>query len=71
MNLVIARTTRKKTQWDIRRGTGIHQSKLSLIENGYVIPTDNEKALIAGFLRFQANEIEWPSSEPESDQGGC
>jgi hypothetical protein len=71
LNLVIARTTRKKTQWDIRRGTGIHQSKLSLIENGYVIPTDNEKVLIARVLGFQVNEIEWPSSETESDRSGC
>jgi predicted transcriptional regulator len=71
MELTIARALKKKTQWDLRKETGISQSKISLIECGYIAPTDSEKALIANVLGLQANEIEWPSSAPESDQSGC
>ena len=71
MNLKTARALKGKNQWDLRKDTGIHQSKISLIEHGYVIPTNKEKELIADVLGFQVNEIEWPSSAPESDQGGC
>ena len=63
MDLVTARAIRKKTQWDIRKGTGIHQTKVSLMEHGYVTPTDREKALIANVLGFRVNEIDWPESE--------
>lgn len=71
MDLVTARAVKKKTQWDIRKATGIHQSKLSLIENGYVIPTDDEKVVIAKVLKFQVDEIEWPPSVLKSNPGGC
>ena len=60
MELAIARAIKKKTQWDLRKETGIHQSKISLIECGYVAPTDSEKKLIANVLGFQVREIEWP-----------
>ncbi len=50
----------RKTQWDLKVLTGIHQSKLSLIERGYIEPTKREKALIAKALGFSANEIDWP-----------
>ena len=66
MDLKVARVLNGKTQWDVRKVTGIHQSKVSLIENGYVIPTNDEKKLIAGVLGFQVNEIEWPSSVQKS-----
>ena len=63
MKLFEARARRRKTQWDIRRITGIHQSKISLIERGYIEPTEKERAVIAGALGFAANEIEWPRLE--------
>jgi len=37
MDLVEAKVKKRKTQWDIRKQTGIHQSKIGLIERGYVI----------------------------------
>ena len=61
MDLKEARVKRRKTQWDVRIETQIHQSKLSLIENGYVVPSDKEKALIAQALGFDVNQITWPS----------
>ena len=60
MHLVEARSKKRITQWDVRKSTGIHQSKISLIEHGYVIPSDKEKDLIAKALGFQASEIDWP-----------
>jgi DNA-binding XRE family transcriptional regulator len=63
MDLTTARAMKRKTQWDIRKQTGIHQTKVSLIEHGYVIPSDREKALIANVLGFRVNEIDWPESE--------
>jgi hypothetical protein len=62
MDLATARAIKKKTQWDLRKATGIHQSKISLMEHGYVVPTDREKALIAEVLGYRRNEIEWPGT---------
>jgi DNA-binding XRE family transcriptional regulator len=63
MDLVTARAMKKKTQWDVRKITGIHQSKISLLENGYIIPSDEEKTAIAGALDLEVNEIQWPEQE--------
>jgi transcriptional regulator with XRE-family HTH domain len=59
MRLIEARIRRNMIQWDIRKKTGIHQSKISLIENGYIKPTEKEKMAIAQALNFGADEIEW------------
>ena len=57
MNLNEARARKRFTQWDIRKATGIHQTKVSLIERGYVEPSEAEKAAIAGALGVDVNEI--------------
>jgi len=59
MDLVEARAKRRKTQWDLRRVTGIHQSKISLIERGYVDASEEEKKKIAAALEFSVAEIDW------------
>lgn len=59
MDLITLRAKLRKTQWDLKILTGIHQSKLSLIERGYIEPTEQEKGLIAMALGFPANEIDW------------
>ena len=63
MDLFEARIKRRKTQWDLRRPTGISQSKISLIERGYIVPADKEKEMIAKALGFKVGEIEWPEDE--------
>lgn len=63
MDLVIARAKKRVTQWDLRRETGIHQSRVSLIERGYVVPTQKEKEMIANVLGFKVAEIEWPTND--------
>ncbi|MBW2321722.1 MAG: helix-turn-helix transcriptional regulator [Deltaproteobacteria bacterium] len=61
MDLITLRAKLRKTQWDLKVLTGIHQSKLSLMERGYIEPTKREKALIAKALGFSVNEIDWPA----------
>ena len=59
MNLFEARARRRVTQWDLRKQTGIHQSKISLIERGYVEPSPAEKSMLAAALGFSVDEIRW------------
>jgi DNA-binding XRE family transcriptional regulator len=63
MDLTIARAIKKKTQWDLRKATGIHQSKISLIERGYVSPSNEERIAIAEALGFKSNDILWPEQK--------
>lgn len=60
MNLREARFKKNLTQWDIVLPSGIPQSKFSLIERGYVTPSDEEKRLIAKALKVKRSEINWP-----------
>jgi transcriptional regulator with XRE-family HTH domain len=65
MDLVTIRAKTRKTQFDIRLATGIHQSKLSNIERGYVVPTAAEKRAIAKALRVPVAKIDWPECREE------
>ena len=67
MQLSALRAVKGVTQWDLRIMTRINQSKISLIEHGYVIPSDKEKFLIAEALGIEVDKIEWPT-EKESPQ---
>ncbi len=69
MDLQTARAMKKKTQWDLRKATGIHQSKISLIEHGYIIPNDEEKGAIAQTLGVAVNEIDWPNDVLDQYEG--
>ena len=60
MDLFELRIRKRKTQWDLKVATGIHQSKLSLIERGYVEPSIEEKHLIADALDVSVDKINWP-----------
>ena len=59
MDLITLRAKLRKTQWDLKVLTGIHQSKLSLIERGYIEPSEQEKGLIARALGLSDSEIDW------------
>lgn len=63
MNLRTARAEKRKTQWDLRLETGIHQSKISLIERGYISPTIEEKIAISEALGLNLREIDWPEQD--------
>ena len=59
LNLFMARTIARKTQYDLSLETGIPQSKLSLLERGYIRPKEKEKRSIANALALRAEDIDW------------
>jgi predicted transcriptional regulator len=54
-----ARTKKRFTQWDLALLTGLSQSKISLIERGYIMPTDSEERIILTSLGVTKEEIQW------------
>jgi ribosome-binding protein aMBF1 (putative translation factor) len=60
MDLKEARFKKGISQWGLRMQTGINQTKICLIEKGYVTPTDEEKGILAKALGVEAPEIIWP-----------
>ncbi len=63
MKLKILRAIKGVTQYEVNLRTGIPQSKISLIERGYVEPSKNVKVLIANALGTEADKIEWGKRE--------
>jgi len=59
MNLREARFKARLTQFDLRIRTGIHQSKISYIERGYITPRPDEKKALATALGIDEREIEF------------
>lgn len=57
----IERILKGLTQYDIVARTGIHQSKLSLLENGYAVPSLREKKAIAEALGMNPDELTFPN----------
>ncbi len=57
MTLREARFFKGLNQWDISIKTGIPQSKLSLIERGYIDPKEDEKKRIAKVLGHKVEDI--------------
>jgi len=64
MNLTEVRFHKKMTQWDLKIRTGINQTKISLIERGYVLPRDEEKQRLAKALGVKVDQIDWPCHVP-------
>jgi transcriptional regulator with XRE-family HTH domain len=54
------RFKKRISQWELSRLTGVHQSRISLIENGHR-PKEDEKTRLANELRRDPRDIEWPS----------
>jgi transcriptional regulator with XRE-family HTH domain len=51
------RSIKRITQFQLRLSTGIHQSKISMIENGLVAPREDEKQQLAKALHVRPEEI--------------
>lgn len=51
------RVVKRITQFQLRLSTGIHQSKISMIENGLVEPSEDEKRKLAQALGDDAKKI--------------
>ena len=63
MNLRELRAKRRKTQFDLRIATGIHQSKISHFEQGYIVPTPKERESIARALSVKPEDLEFSQRE--------
>jgi transcriptional regulator with XRE-family HTH domain len=59
MYLREARFKKGLTQFDLRIKTGIHQSRISLLERGYYEPRAEEIEKLARALSIPANELEF------------
>lgn len=57
MEIKIKRVIRGLTQYDLMAETGIPQSRLSLIERGYIIPKDEEKTKLAQCLGCKEKDL--------------
>ena len=57
MNLREARFFKGYSQYDLMAKTGIHQSRISLIERGYYKPNEVEKRKLAKVLNYAIHEI--------------
>jgi DNA-binding XRE family transcriptional regulator len=69
------RFLKRMSQWNLAILLGVHQSRISLLENGYVEPREDERKKIAKALGVRMEEI-WrgndtgPVQECESHAGG-
>mgnify|MGYP001087848179 CR=1 FL=1 len=61
-----ARVVRRITQFQLRIATGIHQSKISMIENGLIEPREDEKQRLANALGVKPEMI-W-ENETDSEK---
>ena len=59
MDLKTFRAQKRITQWDLSLKTGIAQSTISLIEKGYVPPSEENRNKIAEALSVSINEVDW------------
>jgi transcriptional regulator with XRE-family HTH domain len=48
---------KRVSQWQLRLPTGICQTRLSLIERGFIVPSDEDKRKIAEALGMTPEEI--------------
>ena len=60
MELREARFKRRLTQWSLSKITNIHQSRISLVENGDKASERERNALAKG-LGVKVEDIEWPN----------
>ncbi len=62
------RVINRITQFQLRLTSGIHQSKISLIENNLVVPTENERQLLAKALHVSVEEIWEKGTDGKSEE---
>ena len=58
MKLREVRFKKRISQWELNKQTGVHQSRISLIENGHPAKKE-EKQKIAEALGINVEDIEW------------
>ena len=61
MDLKEVRFKRRITQWSLSKITSVHQSRISLIENGDKA-NENEKRALAKGLGVKVEDVNWPNN---------
>lgn len=61
MDLREARFKKRISQWELSKRCGVHQSRISLIENGFT-PKKEEVERICEAIEVDPDKIDWPSS---------
>lgn len=64
------RFLKRISQFRLRRQTGIHQSKISLIENGLIDAREDEKKKLAQALRCRIEEV-FPAKKKSEEKTGA
>ena len=59
MDLREARYVKRLSQWKLALKSKVHQSRISLIENGHP-SKEYEKERLAKAMGLEINDIEWP-----------
>lgn len=62
------RVVKRITQFQLRLATGVHQSKISFLENGLIEAREDEKERIAKALHVRVQDI-WGSGPREPIDG--
>ena len=68
MKLREARFKKNISQWALSAKSGVHQSRISLIENDLVTPNKREKLFISEALGVCILDIDWPEVNKSSVQ---
>lgn len=55
------RFDKKKTQLQVMLASGVAMSRISQIENGKFIPSDDEKKALAKALEIPVDQVVWPT----------
>lgn len=61
MELREVRFHKRLSQWDLAKIANVHQSRISLIENGHA-PKEREKQALAKSLHMKTEQIAWPDA---------
>lgn len=68
INLKKARSILGVSQWQLEMRSGVHQSRISLFENGLKAPKEMEKVKLAAALGLGSNDIEWPNNGGQENE---
>ncbi|MEI6126510.1 MAG: XRE family transcriptional regulator [Pseudomonadota bacterium] len=66
MTLKEIRFYRQLSQWKLSRMAQVHQSRLSLIENGFSAHPAEKTSIITA-LGINPHEIDWPADDAEKN----
>ncbi len=70
MKLRKVRKLARISQWKLAAMSGVHQSRISLIENGLISARDDEKVRLCEAMAVNPWRIEWPE-DVLNHQEGC